>query len=360
MAPARSTVAALSYAAPVLVALLGPLLAVIPPATAAPTCGGKPATLVFGPGDDDVTGTPGDDVVVLGDGDDYYRPDPGGNDIVCGGRGNDDIRTGAGDDVVYAGPGNDLVSNGTGRNVTFGGSGIDTIAFDVTVGVQVDLVKRRATGGATDRWTSIETFNGSQGDDTVRGTSGRDVFLGFEGNDVIRAGRGRDVISAGGDSRIYGGPGADLLQAAGTTVVRGGPGSDRLEAVAGSPDLVGGAGNDFLSLRTGAQPNLRGLLGENTLSLAFLGGPVTLDLKTGVGGYGGLSFNVSDIGLVVGTPYADVLAGSFAAEELRGGPGADTLLGRGGDDVLRGGADVDTADGGGGRDRCSAEIVIDC
>src|SRR4051794_11223940 len=54
-----------ALALPLVVAVAG-LAAAPPPARAAPTCGGKPATMVFGDGDDVVTGTPGDDVVVLG------------------------------------------------------------------------------------------------------------------------------------------------------------------------------------------------------------------------------------------------------------------------------------------------------
>src|SRR3954454_13464088 len=66
-------------------------LAVAPPAHAVPTCGGKAATMVFGGGDDVVTGTPGDDVVVLGGGDDTYDDGALGHDTVCAGSGSDRV-----------------------------------------------------------------------------------------------------------------------------------------------------------------------------------------------------------------------------------------------------------------------------
>jgi hypothetical protein len=56
-------------------ALVGPGLAVAPPAHAVETCGGHPATMVFGDGDDVVTGTVGDDVVVVGGAEGGAGPD---------------------------------------------------------------------------------------------------------------------------------------------------------------------------------------------------------------------------------------------------------------------------------------------
>jgi Ca2+-binding RTX toxin-like protein len=91
-------------------------LAAAPPAHAVPTCGGKAATMVFGDGDDVVSGTDGDDVVVLGGGDDVYQNDNGGDDTVCAGPGDDAVSAvSPGADVIDLGSGDDWRRSGTSR-----------------------------------------------------------------------------------------------------------------------------------------------------------------------------------------------------------------------------------------------------
>ena len=114
----------------VALALLAAALGVAPPADAGVVrCAGRPATMVFGPGDNHVRGTTGDDVVVLGAGDDVYQRDDGGDDIVCGGPGDDVVSAvSAGNDVILLGPGDDWAQAWYDAEVA-GGPGADTITW---------------------------------------------------------------------------------------------------------------------------------------------------------------------------------------------------------------------------------------
>jgi Ca2+-binding RTX toxin-like protein/rhodanese-related sulfurtransferase len=120
--------------------------------------------LVFGAGNDVVTGNNGNDAFDGGI----------GNDVLKGAAGNDTLSGNEGDDVIEGGSGNDVVAGGNGADVLNAGSGVD----------QID-------GGA--------------GDDMIDAGSGNDVILGGAGNDVINAGSG--------DDRIVGDAGNDILTA---------------------------------------------------------------------------------------------------------------------------------------------------
>lgn len=125
-------------------------------APSAPTCAGRPATIVGTPGDDRDGGA------LLGDGegnvikalagDDAVRA-RGGNDTVCLNRGNDRGRGGSGHDLLKGGADSDRIKGGIGRDALRGGAG----------------------------------------DDVLRGGPGRDVLRGGSGEDVCRGGPGRDV-----------------------------------------------------------------------------------------------------------------------------------------------------------------------
>ena len=90
---------------------------------------------------------------------------------------------------------------------------------------------------------------------------------------------------------------------------------------------------------------------------------VTVDLEEGTGEGGHAEGDViTDIKVVFGSRYGDVLVGDDSAnqlfsnagdDELRGGAGDDTLTSDAGDDALWGGAGNDWLDGGAGNDRFS-------
>ena len=75
-----------------------------------PRCGGKPATIVRGGGDNNIYGTDSADVIVAGGGDDY----------IDGGEGRDRVCGNGGDDIAYGGERGDFVNGGRGKDLVEG------------------------------------------------------------------------------------------------------------------------------------------------------------------------------------------------------------------------------------------------
>jgi hypothetical protein len=140
-------------------------LAVTYNVAARPICAGRPATIVGTPGNDVITGTLGDDVIVTGAGRDWIRG-RGGDDVVCSGPDRD---------FVSAGDGDDTIDTGAGRDVASGGIGDDTI-----------------TGRAND-----DILTGGLGADTINGNSGADNLIGHDGDDDLNGGPGTDTCRGG-------------------------------------------------------------------------------------------------------------------------------------------------------------------
>ena len=256
------------YRVPALaVLLLAAALGPVPSAGATPSCGGRPATLVLGDGNNHARGTPGDDVVVLGGGDDTYRPN-GGTDVVCAGAGDDVVygtdyrvraylgpgqdyaqvwqdgwadggtgddrliaaygataRGGAGDDELSSqaaeprlsgGSGDDVLIVGISRPEIHGGSGYDTlVTWFGDEGVTIDLRSStivNATYG-TVPFDGIENAEGTPQADVIRGDSGANRLTGGAGRDVLLGRGGADRL-IGGTERDHanGGPGRDVCE----------------------------------------------------------------------------------------------------------------------------------------------------
>jgi Ca2+-binding RTX toxin-like protein len=126
---------------------------------------------------ENVTGSPGDDVLI--------------------GNGNDNILRGLG--------GNDFLQGGGGDDSLQGAAGIDTADFsDSAGGVNVDLAAQTALGDGTDTLSSIENASGSSSADQLSGNGGPNSLQGLAGNDQIDGGGGSDVIDGGAnDDSIY-------------------------------------------------------------------------------------------------------------------------------------------------------------
>ena len=107
------------------------------------TCNALPATIVGrDTGDpqpnDDISGTPYDDVIATLGGNDGVQPS-NGNDVICGGDGDDLMEGGDGDDVIFGGQGDDRLYGenngspiGTGDDILDGGPHV--ITGDTCVG----------------------------------------------------------------------------------------------------------------------------------------------------------------------------------------------------------------------------------
>jgi Ca2+-binding RTX toxin-like protein len=150
--------------------------------------------ILFGSGNDQITGGNGDDTFDGGAGNDTINGGTG-DDNLSGGLGNDTIDGGSGDDVVSGGLGNDTLKAGSGDDRVDGGDGNDII----DAGSGDDII---ATGAGTDQ------VNGGSGNDVIDGGIGDDILTGGSGSDVFvfAAGFGKDMITdfaASGSSKDF-------------------------------------------------------------------------------------------------------------------------------------------------------------
>lgn len=202
----------------------------------APTCAGRPATIVDpSKGNDRIVGTGKRDVIVAGKGkgrDVVLGLD--GNDLVCG-----DARTrvvgGRGDDTVHhagsadGGKGADrfhgvgTARGGKGADTAWapmgigsfdGGAGHDRVVFyegyvaGATSGVYVNLALGLASADAELGPLRFRTT--LAGIEEVRGTPDDDLILGDALGNVLRGGDGKDVLNGrGGPDTVIGGRGKD-------------------------------------------------------------------------------------------------------------------------------------------------------
>jgi Ca2+-binding RTX toxin-like protein len=113
-------------------------------------------------GNDRISGTPRNNIIVALD----------GSDSIHGLGGDDKIQGNEGADQLYGEAGNDVVQGGTGSDQLYGGDGDDIIA-----------------GGVDDDY-----LVGGQGDDKLYGDVGDDILVGEPGSDYFDCGDGVDVV----------------------------------------------------------------------------------------------------------------------------------------------------------------------
>jgi hypothetical protein len=131
------------------------------------------------------------------------------------------------------------------------------------------------------------TLQGGSSDTTLSGTSGDDVMVGGSGHTIFNGGDGNDLMIGGtGDSRFLAGNGND--------------------------HIIGGTG-------------------ENTVDFSYAARPVHVDLAEGTATTGaGDHDTIIGVQNVVGSTFADAIAGDAHNNVITGGAGADTLTGGGG------------------------------
>jgi serralysin len=128
------------------------------------------ATIDGGAGDDYLTGTTGDDVVIGGLGDDHLSGHDG-NDSLDGGLGDDNISGWAGNDTLIGGAGNDDLSGNEGDDSLAGGDGNDTL----------------------DGGIGNDTLDGGAGVNFVNGGDGNDTYVIHNRNTFIEDSGGIDT-----------------------------------------------------------------------------------------------------------------------------------------------------------------------
>jgi Ca2+-binding RTX toxin-like protein len=198
-----------------------------------------------GPGNDQVHGGPGEEILSAGDDayvpgdplDPDHRPFGTSADLLDGGGGDDTLNTGfAGPDTLLGGAGSDqlVARHGCEGNLLDGGPGGSDIAgFAPAPSIRARLGGEavelgpvapglRYPGGCrpTKVSASNEILEGSSEEDVLTGNRRGQLILGRGGNDLIRG--------MGGGDTLRGQPGADTLL--------GGGGPDTLEAKDGERD----------------------------------------------------------------------------------------------------------------------------
>ena len=179
-----------------------------------------------------------------------------------------------------------------------------------------------------------ETFMGGFGDETVFlganddrafGGFGADKLVGEAGLDTLEGGNGSDTVIGGEDSDVLGG-GAE------------------------NDTLLGGLGDDWINGGLGADA-INGGMGDDTAAYDRADAGLRADLQSAGSNTGEATGDIYvDIENLVGTDFADTLAGNAEANWIDGKSGNDVLLGRLGDDTLFGDAGNDFLNGGLGAD----------
>ncbi len=185
-----------------------------------------------------------------------------------------------------------------------------------------------------------DNLTGGAGNDKLDGGSGRDLMIGGNGNDTYIVRDGTDIVretSSGGTDTVQSHLSSHTLaqfvengriMLTGNANLTGNDLDNTLFAGRGDNTLDGAAGSDTVSYAFG----VNGSTGV-TVSLAIAGAQVT-------GGSG--TDTLTSVEKLIGSAFADNLAGNDGDNTLNGGAGADILSGAGGIDRLIGGTGNDT------------------
>lgn len=375
-------------------------------------------------------------------GSDYYISANGSyaHDIssgaISGGHGNDDLSGTSGDDILKGGSGNDTLNGLQGINAIDGGAGTDMVSIDLassTADVVYDaLAAATATGvtlvdGSTfknvEKLSELDTGSGNDtltlavaqgaftwhaGDGTdrlnidytgstsalsayvtgdsyymsingsaaynvesvsVTGGSGNDDISGTDSNDILKGGAGNDVLNGlKGVSTIDGGTGVDsvsldlsdataaviynALSAATATGITLADGST-VKNVEKLVDLSTGSGDDQLTVTaTQGTFNWYAAGGNDRLTANYS------TLTTGFSAYvTGDSYYLSGTSSTAYTIESVNITGGLGDDDISGTSSDDTLAGGSGDDILNGLTGVSQLDGGVGDDTVSLDLT---
>lgn len=336
--------------------------------------------LTGGNGDDQLTGSSGNNIIIGGSGNDHFTYSDG-TDTLDGGANYDyynylsqsgsasTINLGAANiTITDAGTQNTTLTNfewiggtnnadtfnsgATSRSLTiYGAGGTDLMSFATeTTAVTANLTSQ-ATGafGTYAFWydRSIENLTGGSGNDTLTGT-GYDIYS--NGNNVIIGGDGDDVIDGnGGSDTITGGNGTDTATFANvtgniavginaTTTVGYTDASVKASnsTLATIETIITGSGNDLFTVNGG---NLTLILnagtGTDTIDFSAQSAAITADLNAvATGAFGSYTFLSTSFENILSGTGNDTLTGTGVANIIFAGNGTDTVNAGGGDDII--------------------------
>ncbi|MDP1612375.1 MAG: FG-GAP-like repeat-containing protein [Sulfuritalea sp.] len=275
----------------------------------------------------------------------------------------DTLTGGSGNDNFIGMAGNDIISGGTAGTA----GGYDRASYvtgPVGVGVTVTMGGTIGSGTAIDQWggtdtlTSIESIQGSHGDDTLTGNAANintylrtyqaETFEGMGGNDTINGGTDApthfaQVTYANGPTGI----GVTVNLGTGTAFDAFG-GTDTLiniDGVVGSnfDDILTGGSTSSQVIATGYFEQFEGGQGNDTIDggmgtdrVVYNGGAVDVNLATGTAfdGYGTTDTLIS-IEQIRASMQGDILTGNSGNNAFEGRGGADTINGGAGFDTIR-------------------------
>ena len=124
----------------------------------------------------------------------------GADDTVLALGGDDFITTYSGQDFICAGGGDDIILPQADSDDIAGQGGTDYLSYNNAMagGITADLEEGTVTGPSigSDFFSGIESFQGSEDDDTILGSGGKDFLVGGGDPDEIRGRGGIDVIDA--------------------------------------------------------------------------------------------------------------------------------------------------------------------
>jgi Ca2+-binding RTX toxin-like protein len=385
------------------------ILAVAPPAGAAPSCAEGPETV-----GSEIIGTPCADTIRLprsittvhGEGGDDILYGQRGNDNLFGDEGNDRLYGGVGDDRLRGGPGNDRLSGGFGADSLDGeagddfdrgdatidrigdsGGGTDTLSFATGAtpgfpnqseffedagfpdgaagrGVYVDLGEGFAndglapSGGGVDE---IEASSGASNFEVVIGTPFDDYIVGTSDAETFYGGGGADLIDGGGGADVaYGGAEGDGCIA--TTAHECESSNEEIQ-----PRDPGTISAGVMAPQSGTAPALflAGTDGDDTVAASYASGQVSFTIS----GHPTETFAVAEPDSVViagnagddtisATNFPEatsiVLLGGEEADRLTTGATEDADIDGAGNDVVSAGAGDDAVPNNGGSDDLEA------
>uniref|UniRef100_A0A7C3ZY74 Calcium-binding protein n=1 Tax=Planktothricoides sp. SpSt-374 TaxID=2282167 RepID=A0A7C3ZY74_9CYAN len=349
-------------------------------------------SLFFGDlGDDyfESRGSQGSDIVYgLDDNDIFNFGNGGGANLAFGNTGDDFVSgSGLGDDTLWGGQDNDtlqVVELGAGGSSGIGGfvplnTPISNLGLSPTQGLSggsgaVGVVTGQGAFGPPAN-PGDNYLSGDKGDDLVIGIGDRDTLLGGEENDTLMmlsalsspgnqntslTGTGFSLSGVPRANFLDGGIGNDSLHSEGGDRGRhtliGGDGNDTMTYIGVDSYLLGGMGDDSLTLdvenNTGIGRNtLYGGQGNDTVFAAVGGGTNWLYGDKGsdslLGGSGDTLFGGTVGGDEEAATDNDFLSAGTLSW-LNGGKGSDTLIGGGDSVTLVGGAGDDSLDAGEG------------
>lgn len=266
----------------------------------------------------------------------------GGNFIpgttVTGTAGDDDISGSPGNDTMNGGDGDDTFHCSPGADIYIGGSGTDTVVYTLSPGsVAINMVTGTGSGAyaESDTLVSIEKVVGSNYGDTfiasgpvtLQGGDGDDIYI-LDGPDVVvseQVDGGTDTVKVSLGSYVLGTNVENLVYTGnGNFVGTGNQLDNTITGGSGHNTIDSGDGNDLLlNCGCGGTNVFIGGAGRDTVSYVNMSGGVSVNLVTGIADTGGgKTDTLSSIEVIIGSHHADTLIASGTAE-LQGGAGND-------------------------------------